>query len=195
LLSERQERILLSLKKLDYLDRAQLQTIHKLGKVRNANRVLKDLSPYLSSFRDEYSTVYYLNKTGREYVNSKKVRRKNSFVNHVLMRNDFYIFMSYPVEWKNEMRVRDDKNVVICDAWFKKDGKYQFLEVDRTQKMKDNKSKILQYKGLFENGAITKHFGYFPKLNWLTTTELRRKQLRELCKGLPCEVFTMDDIK
>lgn len=195
MLRERQERILLSLKKLDFLSREQLRIMHNLGKVRNANRILKELSPYLSNYRDEKTTIYYLNKLGREYVNSKKVRRKNSFVNHVLLRNDFYIFVGYPTEWKNEMRVRDEKNAVICDAWFKKDGKYQFLEVDRMQKMKENKSKIKQYKGLFENEGLVNHFGYFPKINWVTTTELRRKQLKELCDGLPCEVYTINDIK
>jgi hypothetical protein len=185
----------LSLKKLDFLNRDQLSTIHRLGKVRNTNRVLTELSPYLSSFRDEYSTIYYLNKEGREYVNSSKIRKKNSFVNHVIMRNDFYIFAGFPYEWKNEMKISDGKYTVICDAWLKFKNKFHFLEVDSIQKMKENRAKINQYVGLLKSGLIKDHLGYFPTLIWLTTTELRRKQLIELCKDLPCVVYTIDDIR
>lgn len=195
-MNERQEQILLSLKKLDFLNREQLQKIHRLGTKRNANRILKDLSPFLSNFReDDSSSIYYLNSEGREYVNSQKERKKNKFVGHVVMRNDFYIYTGYPHEWKNEMRLKDGEYTVICDAWFKKDGLYRILEVDSTQKMKVNRSKIEQYKGLFKNGAIREYLGYFPKIIWLTTTELRRKQLKELCVGLPCEIFTIQDIQ
>lgn len=194
-LSERQEKILLSLKRLAYLNRDQLQKIHGLGKVRNTNRILYSLSPYLSSFREEYSTIYYLNKLGREYVNSTKVRKKNNFVNHIIMRNDFYIFMGFPHEWKNEMKMKDGQFSVICDAWFKSNGHFNCLEVDLTQKMKENKAKILQYKGLYKNGAIEKHLGHFPTLVWLTTTELRREQLKELCKDIPSVIYTINDIR
>jgi hypothetical protein len=183
------------LKKLDYLNRDQLCVIHRLGKKNNTNRVLKDLSPYLSSFREEYSNIYFLNKEGREYVNSNKERKKNKFVNHVIMRNDFYIFAGFPHDWKNEIKFKDDNYSIICDSLFKSNGKYHFLEVDSLQKMKANRSKIANYKGLFANKTIHEHFGYFPKLIWLTTTELRKKQLIELCKGLPYAVYTINDIR
>lgn len=184
------------MKKLDFLNREQLGRIHRLGSVRNANRILKELSPYLSSFREEYdSTVYFLNKEGREYIKTNKVRRKNKFVKHTLMRNDFYIFAGYPHKWKNEMKITDSVHTVVCDAWFEKGGKFHALEVDSTQKMNTNRGKIEKYKGLLSEGALTKHLGYFPSLIWLTTTELRRKQLTELCNGLPYRIFTVDDIR
>jgi hypothetical protein len=195
-LSERQEKILLSLKKLDFLNRDQLAKIHRLGKVRNTNRILKELSPYLSSFREEYSTIYYLNKEGRAYVNSQKIRKKNSLVNHVIMRNDFYIYSGYPHQWENEIRVKDDDYTIICDAYFKRNGRYHFLEVDSLQKMSENKKKVERYVGLMKNGAVEKQLGYFPQLLWLTTTELRRKQLMDLCKNIPnAAIFTLDDIR
>ncbi|WP_235852103.1 replication-relaxation family protein [Niallia nealsonii] len=194
-LNKRQEAMLLSLKKLDFLNRDQLQTIHKLGKVRNANRILKELSPYLESYREEYSTIYYLNAEGRAYVNSEKVRRKNPFVNHTIMRNYFYIFAKCPVEWNNEISVNDGITTLVTDTWFKVNGKYHFLEVDSLQKMKENRAKVKNYLALFNAGHLAKHFGYFPPLIWLTTTELRRKQLKELCKELPCVVYTIDEIR
>lgn len=120
-LTERQEKILLSLRKQDYLNRDQLTRIHRLGSVRNANRVLKDLSLYLSSFReDSNSTVYFLNKEGREYVGSEKIKRKTKFVNHYLMRNDFYIYIGYPHEWENELKISDGTYTVISDSYYKK---------------------------------------------------------------------------
>jgi hypothetical protein len=139
--------------------------------------------------------IYFLNKIGREYVNSQKERKKNKFVNHVLMRNDFYIFSGYPHDWKNELKVTDGKYTVICDSWFKSIGKYHFLEVDSLQKMKNNRTKILQYIGLVKNRAIEEHLGYFPLLIWITTTELRKRQLKELCKELSCLVYTINDIR
>jgi hypothetical protein len=184
------------LKKLDFLNRDQISIIHRLGKKQNTNRILRELSPYLSSFRENESpTIYFLNKEGREYVNSTKERKKNKFVNHVLMRNDFYIFSGFPHDWKNEIKFTDNEFTVVCDALFKKDDKFQFLEVDSLQKMKENRSKIANYKGLFANKTIHEHFGYFPKLVWVTTTDFRKRQLIELCKGLPYAVYTINDIR
>ncbi|MEK3855918.1 replication-relaxation family protein [Cytobacillus sp. FSL H8-0458] len=195
-LTERQEKILLSLRKQDYLNRDQLTRIHRLGSVRNANRVLKDLSLYLSSFReDSNSTVYFLNKEGREYVGSEKIKRKTKFVNHYLMRNDFYIYIGYPHEWENELKISDGTYTVISDSYYKKDGRYHFLEVDSTQKMIVNRKKIEQYKGLMKEGKLAKNVGHFPKLVWLTVTDLRKKQLAVLCKGLPFAIYTMNDIR
>lgn len=183
------------MKKLDFLNRNQLQTIHKLGKVRNTNRILKELSPYIENFREEYSTIYYLNAEGRAYVSSNKVLRKNPFVNHTILRNDFYIFAKYPADWSNEIKISDGSTTLVTDTWFKKNGKYHFLEVDSLQKMKENRLKIKNYLAMYESGHIAKHFGYFPTLIWLTTTALRKKQLKELCKDLPSTVYTIDDIR
>lgn len=194
-LTKRQENILLSLKKLDYLNREQLQKIHRLGKVRNTNRILQELSPYLSSYREEYSTIYYLNAAGREYVNSTKIRKKTNFVQHVIMRNDFYIFAGFPSDWENEMKLTDGEFTIICDAWFKSKGKYHVLEVDHCQNMKDNRKKIDKYEGLFNNGEMEEHLGHFPLLVWLTTTKLKKKTLSELCQNIPHVVYTIDDIK
>jgi len=111
------------------------------------------------------------------------------------MRNDFYIYIGCPAEWKNEMRLRDTDFTVVCDAWFKKNGFYHCLEVDLHQKMTENKAKIQRYKGLFQNAGVANLLGYFPKVIWVTTTEHRRKQLKELSEGLPYEVYTIKEIQ
>ncbi|MBT2723033.1 replication-relaxation family protein [Bacillus sp. ISL-46] len=194
-LNKRQEQILLSLKKLDYLDRDQLNKIHRLGTIRNTNRILKQLSLYLSSYREDYSTIYYLNKDGREYVTSEKIRKKTNFVNHVIMRNQFYVYSGFPSEWKNEMELNDGEYKVICDAWFKANGKFHILEVDYQQTMKENRNKIEKYRGLYKNKSMENKLGHIPTLLWITTTELRKKKLVELLKGLPYAVYTINDIK
>lgn len=111
------------------------------------------------------------------------------------MRNDFYIYSGLPSSWKNEMSLSDGTVKVIMDAWFKSEGYYNILEVDYTQSMKENRAKIQRYRQLFQNGAIEKKFGYFPCINWLTTSEIRRKKLQEACSDLPVMVFTINDIK
>jgi hypothetical protein len=194
-LNQRQENILLSLRRLDYLNRDQLRRIHRLGQVRNCNRILKGLEPFVSHFREEYSNIYYLNKEGREYVGATKILKKNSFVNHTILRNDFYVFVGFPSDWRNEMKISDGEYTVVCDVLFKIKRKFNFLEVDNTQKMIENRKKIDQYRGLFTNEKLKEHLGHFPTLVWLTTTELRRKQLTELCEGLPCRVYTTTDIR
>ena len=195
ILNSRQEAILLSLKKHGFLNREQLQRIHKLGKKRNANRVLSSLSEYLTSYNTDQSAIYYLNALGREYVNTDKVLKKNQFVNHVIIRNYFYIFAGMPTEWMNEVKISDGKVTVIADAFFKSQGMPYFVEIDNTQKMKANREKIEAYKALQANGIIKEHIGHFPMLIWVTTTDLRVKQLMSLCEGLPARIYKIDDIR
>ncbi|WNL49464.1 hypothetical protein [Bacillus phage DZ1] len=196
-LSVRQELILLSLKKHGFLTRDQLGAIHKLGKIRNVNRILSDLSEYLQSFREGYDTVYYLNSNGKDYTQAKKAMRRTQYTYHTIMRNQFYIYAGQPKDWKVEIKLGDKKESKVCDAWFQMNGYYHILEVDNQQKMSENRNKLKAYSGMNERGAITKHFGYFPPIIWVTTTELRRKQLVKMCEefGLSHQVLTIMDIK
>ncbi|HWK24040.1 MAG TPA: replication-relaxation family protein [Ureibacillus sp.] len=193
-LTDREERILLLLKSFDYLSRDQLQTYFKLGTIRNTNRVLSDLSDYLDSFRDGYQSVYYLNKNGREYVESNKVRKKSSQVDHYLMRNEFWLYCNCPKDWKNEVKISTGKVSIVADAMYSIGGLQHFLEVDHKQTMKENRAKIERYKGLMNSIALK--VGHFPVIVWVTTTELRRKQLEEACRELPqFKVFLINDIR
>jgi hypothetical protein len=94
------------------------------------------------------------------------------------------------------MKISDGKTTLIADAMYKKNGQTYLLEVDNIQPMRENKVKIKKYNELFHNGAVTRSLGHFPPVIWLTTTELRRKQLQEALKVLPgAKVYTMTDIK
>ena len=192
-LSQRNEQILLLLKKFDFLTRDQINKHFNLGKLRNTNRVLGNLSEYLSCVRDGDQSIYYLNKNGREYVDCEKVRKKGGHVQHVVMRNEIWLHFKCPKDWRNEVKISDEKTSVVADAVFTRNGFYNFLEVDNLQSMKENRAKINRYKELLD--SLVKQFGYFPTLVWLTTTEHRRKQLESACNGLNFKVFTINDIQ
>lgn len=178
------------------MTRDQLRFYFGLKSIRNANRVLKKLENYLSSVRDGYQSIYYLNSNGREYVGCDKVRKKGGRVQHSIMRNEFYFYNNCLSDWENEIKVSDGSTTVIVDAMYSKIGITHFLEVDHLQSMKENRAKIERYKDLYENKALEKQLGHFPTLVWLTTTELRRIQLKEACKELPVtQVFLYNEIK
>ncbi|KHF40694.1 hypothetical protein LQ50_07825 [Halalkalibacter okhensis] len=185
---QREEQILLSLKRCDYLSRSQIQHMHKLGSDRNARKVLANMSDYVSSFRDK-EKVYYLNAGGRERVECNKVRKKSVQVGHYLMRNQLYIHLGQPNDWKNEVKLGfEGIGFIIADSFYQKDNVFYAVEIDHTQKMLKNRSKIDKYK------AIIKHANFPIKIIWLTTTDYRKKQLEKLCDGVDAQVLLIDDI-
>jgi hypothetical protein len=176
----------LSLKKHSYLSRSQIQKIHRLGSTRNANRVLKDMSEYLSSFRHG-ENVYYLNKQGRERVKSEKICKKTIQVNHYLMRNSLYIALGCPAKWKNEMKMKVGNTYIIADALFEEKEVINIVEVDFTQKMMENRKKMERYRKIIE---LT---GRQFKFHWITTTHNRQKQISEMCYDLDYHVSLAKD--
>jgi hypothetical protein len=173
--------ILSSLAKLDYLSRSQLQKIHRLKGDRNARKILQDLREYVSSFRDG-ENIYYLNREGRERINSKKVRKKTLQARHYLMRNELYIALNRPFTWENEMLIENIN--IVADAMYINGGKHTFIEVDHLQKMSKNRVKIEKYRELSNFDLI-----------WITTTEHRRHRLKKLCEGLNARLFTIEDLR
>ncbi|MFJ5624773.1 replication-relaxation family protein [Peribacillus loiseleuriae] len=103
---QRQEDILLSLKKFDYLTRSQIQIIHDLKGDRNANRVLNDMAEYLGTFRHEGNIVYYLNKNGRERIQHDVIRKKTPNIQHFLVRNQLWMHLKRPHSWQNEAKIK-----------------------------------------------------------------------------------------
>lgn len=177
------------MKRCDYLSRSQLQAIHNLGSPRNTSRVLKDMSRYVTYFRDG-EAIYYLTKEGRELVNAKKVRKKTLQARHFIMRNSLYIAYGCPETWKNEVKLELPNRVkAICDALFSHEGCYYIIEVDHTQTMLANKTKMSKYRKLIDLGVFDRE----PAFIWITTTEYRSRKLEELCEGLDVKVFTISD--
>lgn len=149
---------------------------------------MKQLEAYVSSFRDG-EKVYYLNAEGRERVGAKKVCRKTAQVKHYILRNDLYIACGCPENWQSEVKLEIAKNEIIADAMFTQDNTYYFIEVDHTQKMIVNRNKVKKYREILNHPFFEEP----PILMWITTTDFRRKQLLDICKGLNVQVFTAGD--
>ncbi len=181
----------MSLKRLGFLSRSQIQRLHRLGGVRNANRILSDLSPYLHSTR-LHENVYYLNAEGRRRVGANKALKKTYQIEHHVMRNSLYLALGCPADWRAEVKLSvKNEASVVCDALYKKEDVYYVVEIDNTQRMSENANKIARYRRLVD----IKAFGHPPVFIWLTISEYRRKQLAKMCEGLNVHIYTVADLK
>ncbi|MGG3873163.1 replication-relaxation family protein [Brevibacillus laterosporus] len=184
--------ILSSLDDFGFLTTSQIQRLHGLGSRRNTHRILTDMDSMLNSFRLE-EAVYYLSATGRKAIGSKKVRRKTLTAPHTILRNEVYIWVR-PEFWRQEQAIKWQGKTLVPDALYEK-GQMYFLEVDLTQSMSVNKQKIHLYKELRSSGLFQKQFGQFPTIQFVTTTEYRRKALRAALDGLKAEALLHSEIK
>lgn len=185
---------------MGYLTTSQLQRIHNLGGLRNAQRIIKDLDQYLCSTRIDgiNEKVHYLSKKGREWISSKKERKFTSFIPHFILRNQYFIHNR--IEWRHwfpeqpKLKIDEDKTL-IPDAFCKVDGQWVFLEIDREQDMKKNEKKIEMYLECREKGKFpSKQYGGFPKVVFVTTTEYRQKRLRSMMNKLKHDVLLDKDL-
>lgn len=182
---EREEQILLSLKKLDYLTRSQIQIIHGLGKDRNATRVLKNMEEYVNRFRDG-ENIYYLSAEGRKRVGATKARRKSEEAHYIIKRNYVYIHYGCPESWESEVKIGG----VIADATFTANDRLYIVDVDRPVQM-SNLEKTKEYKEMVNNGEFDKP----PMFIWVTITDYKKEQLEEALQGLDHVVYLLDDLK
>ena len=189
-LTERQMRILYALSSLQALSRSQIQHMFDLGSKRNANRILSGIREYTNTKRIG-EDVYYLNKKGAEMVGGEATIRRNSPLEHIVMRNDIYIFYHYPADWKAEPRTRWRESgkdySIVSDARFTYHDQMYFLEVDITQKMLENKRKIERYAYLFR--FIQRQQLGEPILLFYTVSAVKKRQIEAVAKeyGVPCE--------
>jgi hypothetical protein len=95
-----------------------------------------------------------LNKRGVEMIGGQMTVTGNSPLQHIVMRNDIYIFYHYPSDWKAEAKTRWILNgkeyAIVFDARFTYHNQMYFVEVDIKQKMAENLSKIKRYASLFQ---------------------------------------------
>ncbi|MBT2600924.1 MULTISPECIES: replication-relaxation family protein [unclassified Oceanobacillus] len=180
---QRDEQILLSLDKLTYATREQLQIINNLGGDRNAQRILARMEKdkLLLAARLE-KKIYYLSNKGKQLIGSTQGNLNKKEVTHALMRNDLYIKLGMPSDWKKERPVTWGGNKLIPDATFKRNGEFYFIEIDNQQTMAANIDKIKKYKDL--SYIIHQQYNHRPTLIWYTLFPTRKKKLKELCEKL-----------
>lgn len=207
---ERKEYVLDTIDRLGIASVKQLQSILKIGKYRNVCRVIEQLQcDYLNVERGKEKIVY-LNKNGRDLIGSEKEIKKTVMFDHMLLANEAYIYYDCPTDWKREYPIQTEetthssfeiqviglkpatKKTIIPDAVFKRDGYVYLVEIDNLRKMQDNRKKIAKYKEMWAD--IKNHFGCQPKLCIFTKSKKRKKEFKQLCGNLPCEVVTFAEI-
>lgn len=172
-----------------------MQKLHDLKSYRNAHRVINQLKPFLNVFKDDGVNIYYLNKDGREIINSPHIRTKLTSAKHYLMRNDLYIHLGMPKSWRNEVKMISGANTnkeikIIADSHYFNGAIHHVVEIDNLQKMKKNEIKIDKYRRLIERNS----FKGMPVIIFVTTSHYRQNLLKELCEGLNAHVFLNTDI-
>lgn len=188
---QRQERILSSLADLTYATREQLQVINNLSGDRNARRILFDMEKdkLINSVRYEQK-IYYASNKGNERIGRSQTKLKKSWIIHTLMRNDLYIRLGMPKNWKKEATTSVGGEVLlISDARFKQGNDYFFVEVDNTQKMHANREKIKRYSELFK--LVYREYGSHSTLIWYTLSGIRKERLRDACEksGIKYKIY------
>lgn len=192
---ERHERILSSLDKLQYATVKQLHRLHDLKSDRNCYRILRQLKDdKLVNFIKREMNIYHLTKEGRELIGSEKELPKSRVMDHILMRNDLFIYLGCPPSWTIEQEVEVGKEVIRSDAYFRKNKEHYFVEVDHTQPMKENRKKILSYEKM--NAAHRKQFDADINLVFYTVSQIRKQKLEQFAKGkVPIQVYSVTDLR
>ncbi|GGJ62178.1 replication-relaxation family protein [Virgibacillus salexigens] len=179
----REDQILLRLDKMNFLTSKQLNELEPLAGIRNTQRILSEMEKdrLLLSMRMEQK-VYYMSNRGKERIGSTQPDLKKNKIVHTLMRNDLYIKLGMPPDWKNEAPLNWGDNKIIPDAVYKLHGEFQFIEIDNKQTMKTNIEKIKKYKELSK--VIFNQYKHHPALIWYTLSGLRHRKLKEICETL-----------
>ena len=159
--------------------------MHGLGKRRNANRVLGEMSDLLNVRRHverNNENVYYLNKKGAGQTGAEEVKWGLQ-VEHCLMRVDVFIKYGSPADFKVEHKMTYKhqeglsytEEVVVSDATFTHNGLIHFVEVDHTQSMRENLEKLKRYDRI--GASIKRQYNQVPVLVFYVKSEKKKERL------------------
>lgn len=179
----RQMSILATIRKLQFATRRHLMCVHEMGGIRNANRIMNDLSTYTSKVMHNKEYVYYLNQSGHKLFGEGKVVH-HSRMSHAILRNEAWLHLFCPDDWQVETEIRyikdDKKKKIIPDVKFRDDERIlHAVEIDRTQKMLVNDEKLKYYEE-FTKIYKQKYNGKVPVIHFFTITKYREKKLEQL---------------
>lgn len=185
-----------------------LRGIHDLKSYRNACYALKKIEPFTHQTFFNKEKVFYLNKQGLSLIDSDKGQCKKSNLEHTLLRNEAYIYLNCPVDWKCEVVLEYEvetpnnfgivikgmnivtKNKMVADAIYKRNGYTHIIEIDNIRDMKDNHKKIKSYVDCFKSLDT-------PRLEIFTTTIDRKRKFEKWLHEykLRGEVKVFDEIR
>lgn len=175
--------ILATIRKLQFATRRHLMCVHDMRGIRNANRIMADMKPYVSKAVHGKEYVYYLNKEGHSLIGEGIVVSRGKMA-HALLRNEAWLHLYRPDDWQIETEIRYKKNGeekrIIPDVKFRdEEGILHAVEVDRSQKMKINEEKLRKYEE-FTQIYKQKYNGKMPVIHFFTITKYREKKLEQL---------------
>ncbi|KAB2441360.1 replication-relaxation family protein [Bacillus luti] len=159
-------------------------SVHNMGGIRNANRIMGDLKPYVSKTMQGKEYVYYLNKEGHAmFGDDGKVVSRGKLA-HALLCNEAWLHLFCPDDWQIETEIcyrkNGEKKRIIPDVKFRdEEGILHAVEIDRSQKMKINEEKLKKYEE-FTKIYKQKYSGKMPVIHFFTVTKYREKKLEEL---------------
>ncbi|KXY21209.1 replication-relaxation family protein [Bacillus sp. FSL K6-0067] len=179
----RQMAILATIRKLQFATRRHLMCVHEMGGIRNANRIMNDLSIYTSKVIHNKEYVYYLNQSGHKLFGEGKVVH-HSKMSHAILRNEAWLHLFCPDDWQVETEIRyikdNKKKKIIPDVKFRDEDRIlHAVEIDRTQKMVVNEEKLKCYEELTKIYK-QKYNGKVPVIHFFTITKYREKKLEQL---------------
>lgn len=180
---QRQMEILSTIRTLQFATRRHLMSVHDLGGIRNANRVLKELEGFTSVYIYRKEHVYYLNKKGRGLFGDEKKITPTSRISHALMRNEAWLWLQCPDTWQIEPIVgytfSHEKKRIMPDASFvDSQNALHMVEIDRTQDMKKNEDKLKRYG---EYAQLYKQkYNKVPIVHFFTISSYRKDRLEKL---------------
>ncbi|WP_019243626.1 hypothetical protein [Bacillus sp. AP8] len=202
------EQLLITIDHLGMATIKNLRGIHDLKSYRNACYVIKKIEPYVNTTFFNKEKVFYLNKQGLSFIDSDKQQVKKSNLEHTLLRNEAYMYLNCPLDWKNECVLEYEvmqpnnlgivikgmnvvtKSKMVADAVYKRNGYTHIVEIDNTRHMQDNHKKIKSYVDCFKSLDT-------PRLEIFTTTLDRKRKFEKwlLEYKLRGEVKVFDEIK
>jgi hypothetical protein len=190
---KQKERILLSLSKLEIMNRNMISRLLNVG-IRRVNVLMGELyqEGLIKRVEGVNGRIYKLSKRGAELMGVEYLHGW-SLLDHRIMRNWILLKESrFEIERAMDIGgkvIRPDA-IIIGSVW-------KFVEVDRTQKWKANIDKLERYAAIKKNRAFQKKYGHFPTLIWIVEKESRKPKIKEACRALNlhCEVYTKGEIQ
>lgn len=172
---------------LRYATSKQINSAANLGSDRNARRILFEMEQdrLIGSIRRE-SKVYYLAGKGGDLIGKDNPRLKRSQIDHAVLRNELRARLGYPKDWRNEVPIKiNGEVVVVADAVYSEGGRLYFVEIDNQTSMQTNNSKIKRY------AKIVRNLNQSATLGWYTLVESRKRKLRENSEkaGINCRIY------
>nr|WP_255294805.1 replication-relaxation family protein [Bacillus sp. AFS041924] len=185
------------MKTLKFATRRQLQGVHSLQGIRNAQRILKTMATdeLLLVTRFSNENIYYLSKSGAERIGVKPIK-KSIQIDHHLLRNEAWLMLGMP-NWKVESPIKfaleGKEHNIIPDALMITDTLY-CIEIDRKQNMIKNRKKFETYGKL--NFIYQAQKGKKIIIKFFTTLKSRKKLIEKLAEEFQvvCEVYVIEDI-